>query len=85
MAMGEAPFCALSLPNQEFLTVSAADDDFEVESPCISQCGLDPATLSCPSCGRTIEEIRAWKLASNAEKLEILAALARRRAEQAAG
>lgn len=60
-------------------------EDFEIESPCVSQCGLDPETNMCNGCGRTLDEIRAWKLASNAEKLDILNALARRRAEAAAG
>jgi len=74
----------LSFRNQEFRDVSA-DDDFEIESPCVSQCGLDPVTGTCSGCGRTIEEIRNWKLSSNAEKLEILNAMARRRAQAAAG
>lgn len=64
--------------NREFSSVS------EIESPCISMCSLDLETNSCPSCGRTLDEIKAWKLASDAEKLDILAAMAQRRA-QAAG
>lgn len=58
-------------------------DDFEIESPCVSQCSLDAETGMCKGCGRTVDEIRAWKLASNAEKIAILNAMARRRAEQA--
>ncbi|HLO77143.1 MAG TPA: DUF1289 domain-containing protein [Magnetospirillum sp.] len=57
---------------------------FEIESPCVSQCGLDPETGICQGCGRTVDEIRAWKLADDGEKLAILDAMARRRA-QAAG
>lgn len=67
------------------MSLADADDDFEVETPCVSQCGLDPETSICTGCGRTLEEIRAWKLASNREKLNILNAMARRRAEQAGG
>lgn len=67
------------------MSLADADDDFEVESPCVSQCGLDPETNVCNGCGRTLDEIRAWKLASNREKLDILNAMARRRAELAAG
>lgn len=67
------------------MSFADADDDFEVESPCVSQCGLDPETNICNGCGRTLDEIRAWKLANNREKLDILNAMARRRAEQAAG
>ncbi len=65
------------------MSYAPPDVDFEVESPCVSQCGLDPETNMCNGCGRTLDEIRAWKLASNAEKLAILNAMARRRAEQA--
>lgn len=65
--------------------MSLADSDYEIESPCVSQCGLDAETDICNGCGRTIDEIRAWKLASNAEKLDILNAMARRRAQAAAG
>lgn len=67
------------------MSLADADDDFEVESPCVSQCGLDPETNICNGCGRTLDEIRAWKLANNREKLNILNAMARRRAEQAGG
>ena len=67
------------------MSFADADDDFEVESPCVSQCGLDPETNICNGCGRSLDEIRAWKLASSREKLEILNAMARRRAEQAGG
>lgn len=56
----------------------------EIESPCVSQCGLDPETNICTGCGRTVDEIRAWKLADNSEKLAILTAMAQRRAERAA-
>lgn len=56
---------------------------FEIESPCVSQCGLDQETGICNGCGRTIDEIRAWKLADDGEKIAILNALARRRAEAA--
>ena len=52
------------------MSLADADDDFEVESPCVSQCGLDPETNICNGCGRSLDEIRAWKLASNREKLE---------------
>lgn len=55
---------------------------FEIESPCVSQCGLDSENV-CTGCGRTLDEIRAWKLADDTEKLAILNAMARRRAEAA--
>jgi predicted Fe-S protein YdhL (DUF1289 family) len=55
----------------------------EIESPCQSLCQLD-ADGVCTGCGRTLDEIRAWKLADDQGKLDILAAMASRRA-QAAG
>lgn len=57
---------------------------FEIESPCVSQCGLNENNI-CTGCGRTLDEIRAWKLADDGEKIAILNALARRRADAAAG
>ena len=58
-------------------------ESFEIESPCVSQCSLDADNI-CTGCGRTMDEIRAWKLANNSEKLAILNAMAQRRAERAA-
>ncbi|MCR6629075.1 MAG: DUF1289 domain-containing protein [Magnetospirillum sp.] len=52
----------------------------EIESPCISLCRMDAETGTCEGCGRTLDEIRAWKLADDDGKLAILAAMARRRA-----
>lgn len=57
----------------------------EIESPCVSQCSLDSETDTCLGCGRTIDEIRAWKLADDDGKIAILNAMARRRAAAAAG
>ncbi|HTH15217.1 MAG TPA: DUF1289 domain-containing protein [Magnetospirillum sp.] len=54
----------------------------EIESPCVSQCGLDEKGI-CQGCGRSVDEIRAWKLADDAEKIAILNSAARRRAEAA--
>lgn len=56
------------------------DPSFEIESPCISLCRMDAASGTCEGCGRTLDEIRAWKLADNGAKLDILNAAARRRA-----
>ncbi|MBC7952059.1 MAG: DUF1289 domain-containing protein [Rhodospirillaceae bacterium] len=50
-----------------------------VESPCISLCHMDPETGTCEGCGRTLEEIRAWKLADDDQKSEILNRVAERR------
>lgn len=60
------------------------DEDFEIESPCVSLCRMEPETGLCEGCGRSREEIRAWKLADNAEKIAILNRAAMRRAQKAA-
>lgn len=50
-------------------------------SPCVGICLMDPATRLCRGCLRRVEEIAAWYEASAAEKDEILARVAERRAE----
>jgi uncharacterized protein len=49
-------------------------------SPCVGICLMDPATRLCRGCLRRVEEIAAWYEASVAEKHEILARIAGRRA-----
>jgi uncharacterized protein len=49
-------------------------------SPCLGICLMDPATRLCRGCLRQVEEIAAWYDATNAEKFEILARIAARRA-----
>jgi len=43
----------------------------EVPSPCINICKMDDKTALCVGCYRTIQEITAWRLASNENKLAI--------------
>lgn len=52
-----------------------------VASPCISVCRIDAGSGFCLGCLRTIEEISVWSRASTAERLRILVAVERRRAE----
>ena len=52
-------------------------------SPCVNLCRLDPARALCQGCFRSLAEITAWSKASNAERLDILALVAQRRAEAA--
>ena len=52
-----------------------------VASPCAGTCRLDGCGRLCEGCLRTIDEIAAWSQASEAQKLAILARVARRRAE----
>lgn len=54
-------------------------------SPCVGICLMDPATRLCRGCLRQVEEIAAWYEATAAEKHEILARIAARRAEAKAG
>lgn len=50
--------------------------DQDIPSPCINQCKLDQSTQTCTGCRRTLEEIRLWSRAGNAEKAQILQRLA---------
>ncbi len=52
-----------------------------VTSPCINVCRMDSATGLCLGCFRTIDEITVWAKIDDARRLNILAAVARRRAE----
>jgi hypothetical protein len=60
---------------------TAADKIVEpaVPSPCIDVCRMDPATGLCEGCARTIDEIAAWSLMSEADKRAVWAALPARR------
>lgn len=51
-------------------------------SPCLGICIMDPRTRRCRGCLRTVEEIAAWYEASPAEKRELIAVLAARRAAE---
>ena len=52
-----------------------------VPSPCINICQMDTASGLCRGCFRTLDEIAAWAGASDDQRLTVLAAVARRRAE----
>ncbi|MCA1807065.1 MAG: DUF1289 domain-containing protein [Actinobacteria bacterium] len=49
-------------------------------SPCIGVCRLEPGTLSCEGCSRTLAEISEWRDATEARRRDILEAAASRRA-----
>lgn len=51
-----------------------------VPSPCINVCVMDKASGLCQGCLRTLDEIAAWGRASDAQRLDILDAVAARRA-----
>ena len=52
-----------------------------VESPCVGVCVIDERTGLCEGCLRTLDEVAVWGGSSPAERREILAAVAARRAE----
>ncbi|MGE0774160.1 MAG: DUF1289 domain-containing protein [Sphingomonadaceae bacterium] len=53
-----------------------------VESPCTRCCTLDCNNI-CLGCGRTIDEIMEWGIASGERRRAILAAISARRAKPA--
>ncbi len=58
-------------------------DEFELVSPCIGVCYLDPATQLCRGCRRTVDEIAAWSAYTNEERVALLKELRER--QRAAG
>ena len=50
-----------------------------VESPCIAVCRLDLSKDYCDGCWRTLNEIARWRDMSDTERLEVLAAIEKRR------
>lgn len=54
-----------------------------VPSPCVRNCCLDEQEV-CMGCGRTLDEIRDWGVADDAQRNRILERAAGRRSERAA-
>ncbi len=52
-----------------------------IASPCINVCKMDAQTSLCTGCFRTLDEITVWSRIDDARRLDILAAVARRRQE----
>ena len=50
-----------------------------IASPCVSLCALDEQRQYCLGCQRHLDEIRAWRSMSEAEKLQVLQAIAERK------
>ncbi len=53
-----------------------------VSTPCIKVCVIDPRSLLCEGCGRTLSEIAQWGRLSEAERLAIMAVLPERLADR---
>lgn len=49
-----------------------------VPSPCISVCRMDATRTWCEGCLRSIDEIKAWSSASDADKRRVWALIAQR-------
>jgi predicted Fe-S protein YdhL (DUF1289 family) len=49
-----------------------------IESPCISVCTVDQASMLCIGCGRTLAEIAAWSRYSADERRRVMANLPQR-------
>lgn len=52
-----------------------------VASPCINVCRMDEVSALCVGCLRTLDEVARWSRTSDEDRLAILAAVDRRRAE----
>lgn len=52
----------------------------EVPSPCTRVCTIDEHTGLCAGCYRTLDEISRWRELTNAQRRQVLAQLALRRA-----
>ncbi|HEY1427522.1 MAG TPA: DUF1289 domain-containing protein [Caulobacteraceae bacterium] len=50
-----------------------------IETPCVNICVVDGESGLCLGCHRTLAEVAAWTRFSDAERSEIMAALAARR------
>jgi predicted Fe-S protein YdhL (DUF1289 family) len=51
----------------------------DVASPCNNVCRMNPETELCEGCFRTLAEIAAWSVMSDAEKRRVLAQVPARR------
>ena len=72
----------MSLPNAMELLASraavAGATAENVPSPCVSVCRMDAQGQLCEGCLRTIDEIRLWSRASDADKRAVWRAIAER-------
>lgn len=54
-----------------------------IASPCINICKMDASNGLCLGCFRTLDEITVWSRTDDATRAQILAAVTRRRMENA--
>jgi predicted Fe-S protein YdhL (DUF1289 family) len=41
-------------------------------TPCIKICKIDPTTQSCTGCGRTLQQIKEWRIYTNEQRKLIM-------------
>jgi len=49
-----------------------------ISSPCVRVCRIGAVTKLCDGCGRTVDEIRGWRLMGEDERLAIMHTLEER-------
>jgi len=49
-----------------------------ISTPCVNVCVIDPISALCAGCGRTTDEIAAWPLMSETERLAVMTMLGER-------
>jgi hypothetical protein len=49
-----------------------------LSTPCVKVCVIDPISALCIGCGRTVREIAAWTVMSEAERFAVIAGLGER-------
>jgi len=59
--------------------------DSPIASPCIDVCQIDADSGFCAGCHRTLDEIAAWSILNDAQKLAVLRALPARKASGPCG
>lgn len=57
------------------------ENPMAVASPCINVCQMNARSGLCQGCFRSLDEIAGWAAASDDWRRQVLAAVARRRAE----
>lgn len=72
---GSAFATATSLATLASLADAARDVTKPVPSPCISVCQMDAVSGLCEGCLRTIDEITAWSVMSDADKRAVWSSL----------
>jgi predicted Fe-S protein YdhL (DUF1289 family) len=52
-----------------------SDPNGLIETPCLKICALEPGSMLCRGCGRTVTEIAGWGAMSVSERRRVMALL----------